>query len=151
MPASVVDLACGLNPLTLPWMNLPPGTRYLACDIDTEMTRFLDGFLRLAPVDGRAEVNDLIAGPPAGRADVAFLFKALPCLRHQTEDLLRILDSIEATWLVVSFPTRSLGNRARGMAATYRAMYADVIGGRSWETRELLYPSELVFVTRKGR
>ena len=52
----------------LPWMNLPPNARYVAGDIDLEMVRFLDGFLRLATVHGHAEVNDLLVAAPPGEA-----------------------------------------------------------------------------------
>src|SRR5688572_29769974 len=70
-PSSILDLACGLNPLTNPWMGLEPGARYVAGDIDTEMVRFLDRFLAMAPVRGEARVNDLVAGPPGDEVDVA--------------------------------------------------------------------------------
>jgi 16S rRNA (guanine(1405)-N(7))-methyltransferase len=148
-PTRVADLACGLNPLTIPWMRLRAGATYLAADVDAEMTRFLNDFLPLAGVTGRAELNDLIAGPPAAPADVALLLKALPCLQHQASDLLRILDAIDAPWLVASFPTRSLGNRPKGMVANYRAFFADLVRPRDWKTQEILFDSELVFVVKK--
>nr|AIA13166.1 Ribosomal RNA methyltransferase (FmrO) [uncultured bacterium] len=34
---SVLDLACGLNPLALPWMPLAPDARYYACDVYADM------------------------------------------------------------------------------------------------------------------
>ncbi|MEZ0267109.1 MAG: 16S rRNA methyltransferase, partial [Phycisphaerae bacterium] len=111
VPNSVLDLACGLNPLALPWMNLPAGARYVAGDIDVEMARFLDGFFALTSIEGRAELVDLVAGPPAAEVDVALVLKTLPCLRHQIADVGPVLDRIRARWLVVSFPARSLGNR----------------------------------------
>ncbi|HEY7116704.1 MAG TPA: hypothetical protein VH475_08965 [Tepidisphaeraceae bacterium] len=148
-PARVLDLACGLNPLTIPWMDLAPSAFYTAADIDAEMVRFLDRFLALAPVHGEARLIDLVELTPATSADVAYLFKALPCLRHQTDDLLRILDAIQAQWLVISFPTKSLGNRSKGMRETYRSMFNDLLGDRPWQRHELEFPSELVFVVRK--
>jgi 16S rRNA (guanine(1405)-N(7))-methyltransferase len=151
-PSKILDLACGLNPLTIPWMDLPPSTFYVATDIDREMVKFLDRFLALAPVHGEARVNDLVAGPPGDEASVAFLFKTVPCLQHQVSDLLPILDEINADWLVVSFPTRSLGGRGgKGMAATYRGMMAELAAQRGWPVEEISYPSEMVFVVRKGR
>jgi 16S rRNA (guanine(1405)-N(7))-methyltransferase len=148
-PTSILDFACGLNPLTIPWMNLPPTTTYLAADIDMEMTRFLDAFLQLAPINGQAITNDLVASPPPASADVAFLFKTLPCLQHQSSDLLSILDKIQAKWLIISFPTRSLGNRNKGMTATYSAFLQNLINPRSWKSHELLLPSELIFILKK--
>jgi hypothetical protein len=111
----------------------------------------LVAFSKAVSFDLFLAVLAVVAGEAAGvRADVAFLFKAVPCLQHQTDDIVGILDAVDAEWLVISFPTRSLGNRAKGMVETYRAMYGLVTGGRAWETRELVYPSELVFVSRKG-
>jgi 16S rRNA (guanine(1405)-N(7))-methyltransferase len=37
---SVLDLACGFNPLALPWMPLAPDTRYPASDIYADMIAF---------------------------------------------------------------------------------------------------------------
>jgi 16S rRNA (guanine(1405)-N(7))-methyltransferase len=151
-PSKILDLACGLNPLTIPWMGIPASTFYVASDIDTEMVKFLDRFLALAPVHGEARVNDLVAGPPWDEASVAFLFKAVPCLQHQVVDLLPILDAINADWLVVSFPTRSLGGRGgKGMVGTYRGMMAEMVSQRGWPVEEIAYSSEMVFVVRKGR
>lgn len=148
-PASILDLACGLNPIAWPWMRLPPATRYTACDIDKEMARFLDGFFQLAGIDGRAPLHDLVAGPPPIEADVALLLKTLPCLQHQTPDLGTLLDRTRAKWLVVSFPTKSLGHIAKGMPTTYKAMFADLTSNRPWPTTELTFPSELVYIVHK--
>jgi 16S rRNA (guanine(1405)-N(7))-methyltransferase len=150
-PAKVLDLACGFNPLTIPWMNLSHNTFYVAADIDAEMVRFLDRFLALAPVHGEARLVDLVELTPSTTADVAYLFKTLPCLRHQTDDLLRILDGIQAPWLVISFPTRSLGNRSKGMPETYRTMMGQILEHRlAWQPQELEFPSELVYVVKKS-
>jgi 16S rRNA (guanine(1405)-N(7))-methyltransferase len=150
-PSKILDLACGLNPLTIPWMGVPASTFYVASDIDTEMVKFLDRFLALAPVHGEARVNDLVAGPPGDAASVAFLFKVVPCLQHQVADLLPILDGINANWLVVSFPTRSLGGRGgKGMVGTYRGMMVKTVSQRGWRVEEIGYSSEMVFVVRKG-
>ena len=148
-PTRVLDLACGFNPLTIPWMGLSPQTFYVAADIDAAMVRFLDRFLALAPVHGEARLVDLVELTPSSAADVAFLFKALPCLRYQTPDLLRILDAIQAPWLVISFPTKSLGGRSKSMRETYRKTFEELLAERPWDREELDFPSELVFVVRK--
>jgi len=80
---------------------------------------------------------------------VAFVFKALPCLQHQTDRLLPLLEAVNARYLVVSFPTKSLGNRSKGMTATYRKFFLDLVKPKDWEVRELVYPSELVFIVTK--
>src|SRR6188508_2838709 len=34
VPGSILDLGCGLAPLSLPWMGLDRGARYVAVDVD---------------------------------------------------------------------------------------------------------------------
>ena len=130
-------------------MDLSPAAFYIAADIDAEMVRFLDRFLALAPVHGEARLIDLVEQVPTTSADVAFLFKALPCLRYQTDDLPSILRAIKAPWLVVSFPTKSLGGRSKGLRETYREMLNEILKDDPWERQELDFASEQVFVIRK--
>jgi len=145
-PSSILDLACGLNPVAIPWMNLPPITTYTACDIDTEMARFLSSFLTITQTPGEALLNDLISAPPPIQADVAFILKTLPCLRHQSPDVGRILDQIQANWLVISFPTKTLGSKSKGLSTTYRALFNELATPRSWKITVLEFPSELVYI-----
>jgi hypothetical protein len=50
----------------------------------------------------------------------------------------------------VSFPTKSLGNRRKGMCETYRATMGQLLKLRpAWEPHELEFPSELVYVVKK--
>ena len=45
IPDSIIDHACGLNPLAIFWMNLPKETQYYAFDIDEEEVMFLKRML----------------------------------------------------------------------------------------------------------
>ena len=65
---SVLDVACGLNPLAIPWMPLAPDVHYYACDIYADMIAFLNGFFQIAGIDGQAQACDLVsdAAAPAG-------------------------------------------------------------------------------------
>ncbi|NJN82701.1 MAG: 16S rRNA methyltransferase, partial [Caldilineaceae bacterium] len=80
--ASILDLGCGLNPLAIPWMSLAPTCVYHACDIYQDQVDFLNDFFSLAEVNGVAQVWDLLQGAPEQVADVAFLFKLIPCLEQ---------------------------------------------------------------------
>jgi len=96
-------------------MNLSPSAYYVAADIDAEMVRFLDRFIALAPVHGEARLVDLIELTPSTTATSPSCLRPCPCLRHQTDDLLRILSAIQAPWLVISFPTNPFGGRSKSM------------------------------------
>lgn len=63
---SVLDLACGLNPLAIPWMELTPGARYACCDIDRTLMAALGRLNEIVSVEVRATTCDLVAGPGAG-------------------------------------------------------------------------------------
>lgn len=150
-PVSVVDCACGLNPLSLPWMGLPRFARYTAFDIDKAGVIFLNQVLTLWGFSDQARVKtgDLLAERPF-EAEVVFLLKTLPCLEHQQKGCsLAVLRKQKCNFLVVSFPVRSLGGRQRSMAAFYGRNFRDLIAGEGWEVEELSFPSELVFVVKK--
>ncbi|MEN9937845.1 MAG: hypothetical protein RLZZ387_4424 [Chloroflexota bacterium] len=147
---SVLDLASGLNPLALPWMPLAPGATYHACDLYADMAAFLEGFFQLAEVDGRAEVCDLIQGPPSAAADLALALKLLPVLEQVDRAApLRLLRAVQAPYILVSFPAQSLGGRGKGMAENYERRFRDLVGGEGWDVTMLSFPSELAFLVDK--
>jgi 16S rRNA (guanine(1405)-N(7))-methyltransferase len=148
-PTSVLDLACGLGPLALPWMALPPESVYEACDVDRRLVEVVDGFLSLAGQPHQAILRDVVADPPLVPAHVAFLLKSAPCLEQQAPgSARRLLERLNAQWLVVSYPTRSLGGAGKGMLATYRSQFRALIEGLAGSVDELLFPGELVYVAR---
>jgi 16S rRNA (guanine(1405)-N(7))-methyltransferase len=84
--------------------------------------------------------------------DLALLLKTVPNLDQQHPDasarLLRALGD-SARWLVVSFPTQSLGGRGKGMARTYEARFDELGSALDWsDVTRLEWPGELVFVVR---
>lgn len=147
---SVLDVACGLGPLALPWMPLAEGAAYYACDIYADMVAFLNEFLRIAGVHGQAQVCDLVAGPPAQRADVALVLKALPPLEHLDKQAgPKLLRALNADALLVSFPARSLGGRDKGMVEHYTRGFLALADAEGWPVERFEFASELAFRVRK--
>jgi 16S rRNA (guanine(1405)-N(7))-methyltransferase len=145
-PSSILDLACGLNPLSIPWMPLAGDARYYACDIYSDQAGFLQAALPLLGVEGMAQTCDLLQGPPAQPADVAFLFKIIPCLEQFDKNIgRRLLMEIQAPVLFVSFPAQSLGGRNKGMTGHYTRHFYELIAGAGWRVEEVVFPTELVF------
>jgi 16S rRNA (guanine(1405)-N(7))-methyltransferase len=147
---SVLDVACGLNPLAIEWMPLADEFEYYACDIYDDMAAFLNGFFQAGGVRGNAWVCDLLSGAPRARADLALVLKALPVLeqidKHAGRDLLRALD---APHMLVSFPARSLGGRGKGMVEHYEEHFRALATAEGWAVERFLFPTELVFLVRK--
>ena len=153
---SVVDIACGLNPLTIPWMPLAKDASYYAYDISESMMSFLDACLPLLGVQGHAQACDVLQCSPTPKVDLALLLKAIPCLeqidKHAGQTLLQ---SIQADAIVVSFPVRSLGGRNKGMAEHYEAHFRALVAHeeqathRAWDIQRFEFASELAFLLRK--
>jgi 16S rRNA (guanine(1405)-N(7))-methyltransferase len=144
--SSIFDLACGLNPLTLAWMPLPQPITYYACDVYADQVAFLQQFFSALRINGHATVCDLIHIFPSQPVDVALLLKTIPCLEQMDKSIgLRLLTSIQAKVLFVSFPAQSLGGRGKGMAANYAAHFAGLIAGQPWTVEPFEFATELVF------
>ncbi|HEX9067144.1 MAG TPA: hypothetical protein VF807_00130 [Ktedonobacterales bacterium] len=148
---SVLDLACGLNPLTIPWMPLSPGARYEALDIYLDMAAFLNDALPMLGVAGHAEACDLTLRPPERSAEVALLLKAIPCLDHIERDAgLRLLDAAPARHVLVSYPAQSLGGRRSGRVAHYDARFEALLAQRPWQAERFEFATEIAWLVAKG-
>ncbi len=147
---SLLDLACGLNPLALPWMPLATDAPYYACDIYSDQMEFLNHFLAHIRRPGRAELCDLTAELPAQRAQVALLLKTIPCLEQVDKSIgPRLLDGIPADHLLVSFPVASLGGRGKGMLENYESHFLQLAAGRAWRIQRFEFSRELVFLVSR--
>lgn len=147
---SILDLACGLNPLTLPWMILPDNYEYCACDIYSDMIGFLNAFFTHTNIHGTAFLCDLTTTIPDQQVDVVFAFKTIPCLEQVDKNIgLRLLSEINAPNIFVSFPVQSLGGHEKGMRSNYRQHLFDLIEGKNWKLKEYLFSTELVFLIQK--
>ncbi len=149
-PRSVADLACGLNPFFLPWMGLPTGTRYEASDIDSGVVSVVDRLIPALGLSGGGECRDVLASPPNDRPDVTLLLKTAPCLeRQEPGSVVRLLRRIRSPFLVVSFPTKSLGGREKGMRRHYAKFMAEVTAELGVEVEALEYATEAVYVLNR--
>jgi 16S rRNA (guanine(1405)-N(7))-methyltransferase len=146
----VLDLGCGVYPLALPWMSLGSAT-YHAVDVDERPLATVRGFLALVGQPHRVAHRDLVAAPAPEPADVALLLKLVTTLDRQDPGAAaRLVRGLQVAHAVVSFTTRTLGGRSRGMERTYRDRLAGLVAdvGRVAEIREVSVASELVFVLR---
>jgi len=150
VPRTLLDLGCGLNPLTLPWMELPPGSQYIAFDIDAPRIAFLNRFFALAGLPPLASWQDVVCHLPEREADVALLLKTSPTLEHQEKGgTLRLLQALQVPFLVVSFSVKSLGGKEKGMATHYEREFLAMVEDEPWQISKQVFETELVFVIKK--
>lgn len=147
---SVMDVACGFNPLAIPWMELASDAVYYAYDMYLDLAEFLQGLFDLLGLRGEARAIDVSRGVPQQEVQVAYLLKAIPCLEQLDKAVgPRLLESIPARHLVVSFPVHSLGGAEKGMLDQYTAHFAELVHDRHWTVERLAFETELVFLVHK--
>jgi 16S rRNA (guanine(1405)-N(7))-methyltransferase len=110
-PKSVLDLACGLNPLSFPFMNLKK-VDYFAYELSIKDCKFLNDYFSLMKrfgLNGKCTAIDLLHVGKLPKVDVCFLFKVLDSLevlkKNYSYELFR---KIKAKFIVVSFATKSI-------------------------------------------
>lgn len=147
---SILDLACGLNPLAVPWMPLAEGAAYYACDVYAGMVDFTACFLAHVGLAGKVEICDLLQGVPRQEVQAAFLLKTIPCLEQVDKEVgLRLLESVHARHILVSFPAHSLGGCSKGMARNYETHFREMLSGQPWKIQRFEFPGEIAFMVEK--
>ncbi len=147
---SVLDLACGLNPLALPWMPLADDFSYQSCDIYLDMLGLIQTFFDHFIIQGRTCACNLASGIPQEHAQVGFFLKSLPCLEQLDKSIgTRLLEELRTDHILVSFPVHSLGGMNKGMPAFYREHFYDLIAEKHWEVQEFCFETELAFLVSK--
>ncbi len=115
-PKKILDLGCGLNPLSFPFMKLNK-VKYLATELTEEDCKFINEYFKKFKIDGKAIVLNLLKTENLSKlpkVDVCFAFKLLDTLetlkKGISEDLLK---KVKAKFIVVSFPTKTIGQKKK--------------------------------------
>ncbi len=147
-PAEVLDLACGLNPFSFPWMGLPESTRYHAYDINAPRVALIEHYFRLQGLEPLAEVRDILVSPPEIEAPVAFFFKEAHRFEQRQKGSTReFIRSLRVRWLVVTLPASSLTGR-HDLSEGHRRLVYSAIAGQPWPVTEMQVGEEMIFVIR---
>lgn len=147
---SVLDIACGLNPLAIPWMPFKPGCTYIACDIFSDMIDFINTFFRHFELNGQALLADVTRTIPQNEVDLVLILKTIPCLEQMDKEAgQRLLTDLASPNLLVSFPARSLGGRSKGMVRHYEQHFHGLVAGQAWRITRFEFPGELAFLVQK--
>ena len=149
-PDVLLDVACGVHPLSVPWMNLPRETVYHAYEITRDLVDDLNGFMVALGRIPLVKFQDVICRPPEETGDLAFLFKMVPCLERREKGIaIELIENLKVRYVVVSFPVHSLSGRSRNMPAFYTETFSRMLEGRDWSLRRVPVEKELVFVVDK--
>ena len=147
---SILDLACGLNPLCLPWIPAVVNVRYTGVDIYENMIHFLDQFYNHFNLTHSFSVMNILQQIPQERVHLALVLKTIPCLEQVDKTIgTRLLETLNAENILVSFPSRGLGGRSKGMAENYEAHFYQLVAGKNWQVIKTEFTNEIAFLIRK--
>ena len=149
---SLLDLACGYNPLAYHFFPVPP-KEYFVSDLSTSDMNFFNSFFEKFGLSAKAFSFDLLSDSffewvSDKSFDLVFLFKALDSFeqveRHSSK---RLLSSIDSSFFVVSFSLVSIGGRSR-IDASKRSWFESFCDRQSWFFKKLTFSNELFYIVK---
>lgn len=146
---SILDIGCGFNPFSLPYMQSDI-KKYYALDIDYRTVKLLNLYFGLLNMPTLANSIDIITETPRDYADVAFIFKLMPVIEIQSAGRgFQLLKELNVKYIVVTYPVKSLCGKDKGMAVNYAKSFEQGIDGSFEIIGQGIVGSELVYIVRK--
>ncbi len=149
-PKVILDLACGLNPLSYPWMGVKDLTYYayeLSPDDASFIQSYFDVIAKYSGLKGKAFSADLLKLPSLPKSDVCFLLKALDSLESLKKGIsLELLKIIDSKFVVVSFPAYSISGKKR---LKPRAWFFALLKDLNLSYKEIELENEVFYVIKK--
>lgn len=155
-PKAILDLGCGINPFSIPLMELRELTFY-AYDVDDDDISLINEYFQFlgrewAGFKGEAGIMDLEQWGEIKKlkgADICFLWKMTDVLErgggHKASE--RVISEVPARFVVVSFPTFTI--RGVKMNRPRRKWIELMCGRRGYLFKVLKFSNELFYVIRK--
>ena len=146
-PVSILDLACGLNPL---WLG-SKGYSVVGLDVHGGAVNLVNAFAARMGWNIQARCADLLSGTPKEQTDVCLMMKLLPVLEQQRKgSAIGLLCAVRTPWRVVTFPTRTLGGRGVGMQSHYSQWMEENLPPSLCVAGRFLVDNELCYVLKEA-
>jgi 16S rRNA (guanine(1405)-N(7))-methyltransferase len=154
-PKKIIDLGCGLNPISYPYMHIN-NLVYYAYDIDQKDIAFLDNYFniigRYTKIKGKAfvaDLKDLDIVKELPRADICFMFKLVDVLERRGHKLSEeLIKSLKCKHIVVSFPTKTVSGR--NMRHPYRGWIEKMLDRIGYKFERIVFDNEVFYIISKS-
>ena len=158
-PRSIIDIGCGINPLSFPFMRLNK-VDYYASEMNTQDVNFLNEYFDIMEEFGlygkavQQDLRDIITNPYLfgvfPRSDVCFMFKLFDSVKvlgkPKTIDE-KLIEKIPAKFVVASFSTQTIG--ARSMKVVKRDWVEKLCLRQGWTFKKFEIENEVFYVIDK--
>ncbi|MBL7051979.1 MAG: hypothetical protein ISS01_02725 [Nanoarchaeota archaeon] len=141
---SVLDLGCGLNVFSMPWMGR---VDYYGIDVNQEDVDFCNSYLEKFGLRGAIRWGDVLSFDNHLKSEVCFMFKVLEGFesleRGFTE---KLFEKISSPYIVASFATRSLGG-GKSISEKRLKWFEKIVEGKVLEKFKLA--DEVYFIVKR--
>ncbi|MBU0535688.1 MAG: hypothetical protein KKE20_01890 [Nanoarchaeota archaeon] len=144
-PESIVDIACGLNPLSFEFMGLPKKTKYYAIELNQNDADAIDEFFRRWKIDGKAFQQDITKETIKFKADIAFTFKIFDIIDNKITE--RIIKELDVKWIAASFSTKTVSKK--DMRFKRRSGFQKMLRRLGLGYKTITFPNEIVYLIKK--
>ena len=150
-PKSILDLGCGLNPLSYKYLKAKP--IYYCVDISSNIIEIVNSFFKKNKIKGQAEIMNLreiknhrLNLPKAG---ICFMFKLLDSLEIEKGHKLaeKLVKEVPSKWFAVSFSTNTLSGRR--MNHPYRGWIEQMCRRLGYFYEILEFENEIFYLIQK--
>lgn len=154
LPKKIADLACGLNPVSINYFNKNK-FEVFAADLNEDDMNFLNEYFIENKIEGFAKAYDItklgfLYDPMFTSSDLVFLFKALDSFETIKSNISKdIIKKIPQKKIVVSFPTKSLGQK-KEISDTKRNWLRNFLTNKEYLYEEFEIYNELFFLITKN-
>ena len=150
-PKPIVDLGCGFNPMSFPFMGLDE-VDYIAYDINKEDIKILNRYFEIMGDDlnGEAALINLedCDFKKIPKSDIGFIFKVFDVLdrkdHKKSED---IITSLNCNWIVASFSTQTVSGKK--MKHPYRGWMNRMLERLGYEFKIIEFENEIFYLIKK--
>ncbi len=145
-PVSILDLACGMNPLLLGKM----GKTVRGMDISGGCVNLVNEWAQACGWDVAVQCADLLCEPKMEKCDMALLMKLLPVLEQQKKgSAMQLLCALPTATACITFPMRTLGGRKVGMEQHYSEWFEGNLPEEYGLIERFIEADELCYIVRR--
>lgn len=151
-PQTILDLGCGLNPLSYKFMKINPF--YYAIDVSSIVIEIVSLFFEKEKINGKAEIINLreikdrkLKLP---KADVCFMFKLLDSLELEKGHRLaeKLVREVDCSWIAASFSKRTLSGKR--MNHPYRGWIEQMCRRLNYFYEIIDFDHEVFYIIKKA-
>lgn len=102
---SILDLACGLNPIALANKKII----YHATDIKEDEIKLINTYFKKNNINGKARIQNILKLTNPPKTHICLLFKILDTIEKRAAE--KILKTLKSKYILASFSTKTLSNK----------------------------------------